>query len=61
MMFIPFWNEIVPISTTSILGPRLGYILTNSGQPITHVLTQQIVPEFKGNNLLMPTWTIPVT
>ncbi len=61
MMFIPFWNELVPISTTSIPGPRLGYTLINNGQPITHVLTQQIVPKFKGNNLLMPTWTIPVT
>jgi hypothetical protein len=40
MMFIPVWNEVVPISTTSIPGPRLGYTLTNSGQPITHVLTQ---------------------
>lgn len=60
-MFIPFWNEFVPISTTSIPRPRLGYTLINSGQSITLVLTQQIVPEFKGNNLLMPTWTISVT
>jgi hypothetical protein len=61
MIFIPFWNEVVPIVTTNISRPRLGYTLTNSSQPTTHVLTQQIVPRFKGNNLLMPTWMIPVT
>jgi hypothetical protein len=61
MLFIPFWNEVVPIVTISTPRPRLGYTLTNNGQPITHLLTEQIVPKFKGNNLLMLTWMILVT
>ncbi len=59
-MFLLVQSGVVPNTTISILGARLGYTLTTNGQPITQVFTQHAIFKFKGSNLPMLAWTVLV-